>query len=105
MCNGNGDEVFGDGWCFCGCGLLQIIGCVNYWLVGEVFGELLEVEFWCLEQFVLVVCSVVWWWVGYGFNELVDCGEFVVIICCINGGLNGQVECLVLWQWVRVVLL
>ncbi|AXS87489.1 glycoside hydrolase family 19 protein [Pseudomonas aeruginosa] len=102
--NGNGGEASGDGWLFRGRGLLQITGRSNYRAAGAGLGQPLEAEPDLLEQPEWAAISAAWWWSRHGLNELADRGDFAAITRRINGGLNGQVERLELWERAKAVL-
>ncbi|HBP6650963.1 TPA: glycoside hydrolase family 19 protein [Pseudomonas aeruginosa] len=102
--NGNGDESSGDGWRFRGRGLLQITGRKNYRAAGAGLGLPLEAEPELLEQPEHAVRSSAWWWSANGLNGLADRGDFAAITRRINGGMNGQVERLELWERAKAVL-
>ncbi len=102
--NGNGDESSGDGWRFRGRGLLQITGRKNYRAAGAGLGLPLEAEPELLEQPEHAAKSSAWWWVAHGLNGLADSGRFALITRTINGGMNGQVERLELWERAKAVL-
>ncbi|HBN9875366.1 glycoside hydrolase family 19 protein [Pseudomonas aeruginosa] len=102
--NGNGDEVSGDGWRFRGRGLLQITGRKNYRAAGAGLGLPLEAEPELLEQPEHAARSSAWWWAAHGLNGLADSGRFALITRTINGGMNGQVERLELWERAKAVL-
>lgn len=96
--NGNRDEASGDGWRYRGRGLLQITGRANYHAAGAGLGQPLEQEPELLEQPEWAAISAAWWWSTHGLNELADRGDFAAITRRINGGMNGQVERLALWE-------
>ncbi|MFW4994584.1 glycoside hydrolase family 19 protein [Pseudomonas aeruginosa] len=102
--NGNGDEASGDGWRFRGRGLLQITGRANYRAAGAGLGQPLEAEPELLEQPEHAARSSAWWWAAHGLNGLADSGRFALITRTINGGMNGQVERLELWERAKAVL-
>ncbi|HBO5407499.1 TPA: glycoside hydrolase family 19 protein [Pseudomonas aeruginosa] len=102
--NGNGDEASGDGWRFRGRGLLQITGRKNYRAAGAGLGLPLEAEPELLEQPEHAARSSAWWWAAHGLNGLADSGRFALITRTINGGMNGQVERLELWERAKAVL-
>ncbi|HBP6281441.1 TPA: glycoside hydrolase family 19 protein [Pseudomonas aeruginosa] len=102
--NGNGDEASGDGWRYRGRGLLQITGRKNYRAAGAGLGLPLEAEPELLEQPEHAARSSAWWWAAHGLNGLADLGSFALITRTINGGMNGQVERLELWERAKAVL-
>ncbi|WP_438301699.1 glycoside hydrolase family 19 protein [Pseudomonas sp. NMS19W] len=85
-----GNTVSGDGRKFCGRGLIQITGRVNYAECGEALGldlinhpELLE-----LSQHAAM--SAAWWWATHGLNTLADAGDNANIGSIINTGRRGR---------------
>jgi putative chitinase len=86
---GNGDEASGDGWRFCGRGLIQLTGKTNY----EHCGEALEVDVvgdpkW-LETPEGASWSAAWFWDSRDLNDLADAGDIKMITKRINGGFIG----------------
>ncbi len=71
---------------------------------GAGLGQPLEQEPELLEQPEFAALSAAWWWSAHGVNELADRGDFAAITRRINGGMNGQVERLVLWERATEVL-
>jgi putative chitinase len=86
---GNGDEASGDGYKYCGRGLIQLTGKDNYtW-----FAESLEIsaeeasEF--LATFEGAVQSACWFWESNNLNQWADKGDIVTLTKRINGGTIG----------------
>jgi putative chitinase len=86
---GNGDEQSGDGYKYCGRGLIQLTGKDNYtW-----FAESLEIsaeeasEF--LATFEGAVQSACWFWESNNLNQWADKGDIVTLTKRINGGTIG----------------
>ena len=86
---GNGDEASGDGWKFCGRGLIQLTGRNNY----QAFADSLEIsidevpEY--LGTFEGAVQSACWFWESNNLNALADNGDMVTLTKKINGGTLG----------------
>ena len=87
-----GNVQIGDGSRFCGRGLIQCTGRVNYAKASQaLFGddrllktpELLEQPEWAAK-------SAVWFWSSHNLNLLADGAQFTDLTKKINGGLNGQ---------------
>lgn len=101
---GNTPEADGDGQRYCGRGLIQITGLSNYRRCGEALElDLVNHPEW-LEQPEYACLSAAWYWHNKGLNQLADEGDFEVITRRINGGLNGQVERVALYQLALSVL-
>jgi putative chitinase len=86
---GNGDEASGDGWNFCGRGLLQVTGRVNY----QAFADSLQMNITdvpaFLQTFEGAVQSACWFWENNNLNSYADSGDFVTMTKKINGGTLG----------------
>lgn len=88
---GNGPEASGDGWRFCGRGLIQLTGRDNYRAAAEALGLPLIDEPQLLEQAEHAAQSAAWWWKARGLNELADAGKISDIGSIINTGQAGRV--------------
>ena len=86
---GNGDEASGDGWNFCGRGLLQVTGRVNY----QAFADSLQINIddvpAFLQTFEGAVQSACWFWENNNLHQYADNGDFVTMTKKINGGTLG----------------
>jgi putative chitinase len=86
---GNGDEASGDGYRYCGRGLIQLTGKQNY----TNFGESLEIspeevsEY--LATFEGAAQSACWFWETNNLNKWADAGDVVKMTKIINGGTIG----------------
>jgi putative chitinase len=86
---GNGNEASGDGWRFCGRGLIQLTGRNNY----EEFADSIETpvdeipEY--LATFEGAAQSACWFWETNNLNKWADQGEMVTLTKKINGGTLG----------------
>ena len=86
---GNGPEETGDGWKFCGRGLIQLTGRNNY----QMFADSIETniddipEY--LQTFEGAVQSACWFWENNNLNQWADKGDIVTLTKKINGGTIG----------------
>ena len=86
---GNGDEASGDGYKYCGRGLIQLTGKSNY----MAFAESLEIspeeaaEY--LATFEGAAQSACWFWETNNLNQWADRGDIVTLTKRINGGTIG----------------
>lgn len=86
---GNGDEASGDGWRFCGRGLIQLTGRDNY----QSFADSLEMpindvpEY--LGTFEGAAQSACWFWETNNLNKFADVGDIKGLTKAINGGYLG----------------
>jgi putative chitinase len=86
---GNGDEASGDGWNFCGRGLLQVTGRVNYQAFADSVGMNITDVPAFLQTFEGAVQSACWFWENNNLNAYADSGDFVTMTKKINGGTLG----------------
>ena len=86
---GNGDEHSGDGYRFCGRGLIQLTGRSNY----ENFAASLEIspeeaaDY--LGTFEGAAQSACWFWERNNLNSVADAGDIKKMTKIINGGYIG----------------
>jgi len=86
---GNGDEASGDGYKYCGRGLIQLTGKSNY----TAFADSLEIdpeeasEY--LATFEGAAQSACWFWETNNLNQWADKGDIVTLTKRINGGTIG----------------
>jgi len=86
---GNGDEASGDGYKYCGRGLIQLTGKSNY----TNFADSLEItpdeasEY--LATFEGAAQSACWFWETNNLNQWADKGDIVTLTKRINGGTIG----------------
>jgi len=86
---GNGPEESGDGYRYCGRGLIQLTGKSNY----QAFADSIEItpeevsEF--LATFEGAVQSACWFWEANNLNQWADKGDIVMLTKRINGGTIG----------------
>lgn len=86
---GNGDEHSGDGYAYCGRGLIQLTGHDNYKAFADSLSSSMEeiVEF--LQTFEGCVQSACWFWETNDLNALADSGDIKAMTKRINGGYIG----------------
>lgn len=86
---GNGDESSGDGWRFCGRGLIQLTGRSNY----QSFADSLEMSIndvpAYLGTFEGAAQSACWFWETNKLNQWADAGDILTLTKRINGGTIG----------------
>jgi putative chitinase len=86
---GNGDESSGDGWRFCGRGLIQLTGRSNY----QSFADSLEMNIndvpAYLGTFEGAAQSACWFWETNKLNQWADGGDILTLTKRINGGTIG----------------
>ena len=86
---GNGPEESGDGWRFCGRGLIQLTGRDNYTKFGNSLGITAEEASQFMETFEGATESACWFWQINNLNKWADCGDILTLTKRINGGTNG----------------
>ena len=85
----NGDEASGDGYKFCGRGLIQLTGRANYTKFAEDLGISLDETVAYLETPAGAVSSAGWFWDNNNLNQYCDKDDFVTLTKRINGGTIG----------------
>ena len=86
---GNGDESSGDGWKFCGRGLIQLTGKSNYQRYAESLEISLDEASEHLTTFEGCVQSAAWFWEANNLNQYADSGDILTMTKRINGGTLG----------------
>lgn len=86
---GNGNEASGDGYRFCGRGLIQLTGRNNYTKFAEDLGISVEETVAYLETPAGAVSSAGWFWDNNNLNQYCDSNDFVTLTKRINGGTIG----------------
>jgi putative chitinase len=86
---GNGPEESGDGWKFCGRGLIQITGRNNYQAFADSIESSIDDLPHYLATFEGAVQSACWFWEAHELNALADVGNIEKITRIINGGTLG----------------
>jgi putative chitinase len=86
---GNGDEASGDGYKYCGRGLIQLTGKSNY----QAFADSLEISPEEASQYLATfegaAQSACWFWENNNLNQWADKGDIVTLTKRINGGTIG----------------
>lgn len=86
---GNGDEHSGDGFRYCGRGLIQLTGHDNY----QAFADSVEMSVTDVPDYLATfegaVQSACWFWEKNNLNQLADAGDIVALTKRINGGTIG----------------
>lgn len=89
---GNGDEASGDGWRFCGRGLIQLTGRNNY----QSFADSIETDINDLPEYLATfegsVQSACWFWENNNLNQWADSGDILTLTKRINGGTIGLAD-------------
>ncbi len=89
---GNGPEESGDGWKYCGRGLIQLTGLENYtWFATSISTPVDEVVEYA-ETFEGAAQSACWFWESNSLNIFADAGDIVSTTRRINTGLLGLEE-------------
>jgi putative chitinase len=89
---GNGDEASGDGWKYCGRGLIQITGKDNYSRFAQSIDTPVEEIPEYLGTFEGAVQSACWFWENNNLNQYADQGDVLTITKHVNGGTLGLEE-------------
>lgn len=89
---GNGPESSGDGYRFCGRGLIQLTGKNNYTRFAKAIGKTLEEAVAYLETPEGAVASAAWFWDANKLSIYADKGDFVGLTKRINGGTIGLAD-------------
>jgi putative chitinase len=86
---GNGPEESGDGYRFCGRGLIQLTGRDNYsWFAASLDISVEEATEY-LQTFEGAAQSACWFWETNSLNRWADAGDIVTLTKKINGGTIG----------------
>ena len=86
---GNGDEASGDGFRYCGRGLIQLTGKDNYSWFAASLGISPDEASEYLQTFEGAAQSACWFWENNNLNQFADSGDFVTMTKRINGGTIG----------------
>jgi putative chitinase len=86
---GNGDEASGDGYRFCGRGLIQLTGKSNYSWFAASLGISVEDAAEYLQTFEGAAQSACWFWETNSLNQWADVGDILTLTRRINGGTIG----------------
>ena len=86
---GNGSESSGDGYRFCGRGLIQLTGRSNY----QSFADSLEMKIEDVPEYLATfegaAQSACWFWETNNLNKYADAGDILGLTKRINGGTIG----------------
>lgn len=85
----NGNEASGDGYRFCGRGLIQITGRHNYTEFANALGMTIEDTVAYMETPAGACASAGWFWDTNNLNDYCDRGDFIGLTKRINGGTHG----------------
>jgi len=86
---GNGSEESGDGYRFCGRGLIQLTGRENYSWFAASLGIGVEEASEYLQTFEGAAQSACWFWETNSLNRWADAGDILTLTKKINGGTIG----------------
>jgi len=86
---GNGDEHSGDGFRYCGRGLIQLTGKSNYTKFAESIDTPVEEIPEFLGTFEGAIQSACWFWESNNLNVYADNGDLITMTKRINGGTLG----------------
>jgi putative chitinase len=86
---GNGDENSGDGYRYCGRGLIQLTGKSNYQAFAQDMGMTLEEATEWMSTEEGACWSAGWFWDSRELNQVADKGDVLTATKKINGGTIG----------------
>lgn len=86
---GNGPEESGDGYRYCGRGLIQLTGKDNYTRYAQSTEQTVEEASEHLTTFEGCVQSAAWFWEANNLNQFADKGDILTLTKRINGGTIG----------------
>ena len=86
---GNGPEESGDGFRYCGRGLIQLTGKSNYSNFADSIETPVEETSAYLETFEGAVQSACWFWETNNLNQYADSNDILTMTKRINGGTIG----------------
>jgi putative chitinase len=86
---GNGPEASGDGFKYCGRGLIQLTGKDNYTKFAESIETPVEELPEFLGTFEGAIQSACWFWETNNLNQFADSGDVLTMTKRINGGTLG----------------
>jgi putative chitinase len=89
---GNGDEASGDGYRYCGRGLIQLTGKDNYFWFAASIDLTPEQASEYMETFEGAAQSACWFWETNNLNQWADKGDIVTLTKRINGGTIGLAD-------------
>ena len=86
---GNGNEASGDGWRYCGRGLIQLTGKDNYTFFAGSLGIAVEEAAEYLATFEGAAQSACFFWQENSLNRFADANDILRLTRAINGGTKG----------------
>ena len=86
---GNGDEASGDGWLYCGRGLIKLTGKDNYTFFAGSLGITTQEASEYLQTFEGAAQSACWYWEQNNLNKFADANDVKGLTRAINGGYIG----------------
>jgi putative chitinase len=89
---GNGDEASGDGFKYCGRGLIQLTGKQNYCKFAESIDTPVEEIPEFLQTFEGAIQSACWFWESNNLNQYADNNDILTMTKRINGGTIGLAD-------------
>jgi putative chitinase len=89
---GNGPEESGDGYKFCGRGLIQLTGKQNYSRFAKDLGITIDETVAYMETASGAVSSAGWFWDNNNLNQYCDKDDFITLTKRINGGTIGLAD-------------
>lgn len=89
---GNGNEASGDGYRYCGKGLIQLTGKHNYARFSEFSGIPLDDVDEYVQTYDGAVHSACWFWHTNSLNRWADIADIATMTKRINGGDNGLAD-------------
>jgi putative chitinase len=89
---GNGDEASGDGWRYCGRGLIQLTGKDNYTFFAGSLGIPVEEAAEYLATFEGAAQSACFFWEQNNLNRFADANDIKGLTRAINGGHIGLAD-------------
>jgi putative chitinase len=101
---GNGSEASGDGYRYCGRGLIQLTGHDNYLSFADSIETPLEEMPEYLATFAGAVQSACWFWECNDLNSLADTGDIKAMTKRINGGYIGLEDRVKHYEHIKEVL-
>jgi putative chitinase len=89
---GNGNEASGDGYRYCGRGLIQLTGRDNYTFFAGSLGITVEEASEYLATFEGAAQSACWYWEQNNLNRFADANDVKGLTRAINGGQIGIID-------------
>ena len=101
---GNGDEATGDGYRYCGRGLIQLTGKSNYTKFAESIKTPIDDIPEYLATFEGAIQSACWFWEENNLNQWADKGDILTLTKRINGGTIGLNDRIKHFEHAKLVL-